>query len=154
MRIIQNKKAYHNYKISNNIEAGLILSGPEVKSIKKGSIDLKGSYIIIDKNLEPYLINTYIAPYKPAKIYQQKYNPLQDRKLLLNKKQLKVLVGKQQEKKTSILPLKIYLKNNLIKLEIGIGTGKKKFDKREDIKKRDFERRKRGLIKNLTHHLL
>jgi len=154
MRIIQNKKAYHNYKISNNIEAGLILSGPEVKSIKKGSIDLKGSYIIIDKNLEPYLINTYIAPYKPAKTYQINYNPNQSRKLLLNKKQLRFLVGKQKENGVSILPLKIYVKNNFIKLEIGIGIGKKKYDKREDIKKRDFERRKRGLIKNLTPHLL
>ena len=135
MKIIENKKAYHNYKISNTFEAGLVLSGPEVKSVKKGSVDLKGAYISIDENREAYLINTYIAPYKPAKIYQLKYNPHQPRKLLLNKKQLNFLAGKQKEKGISVLPLKIYLKNRLIKLEIGVGTGKKKYDKREDIKK-------------------
>ncbi|MBU4360383.1 SsrA-binding protein SmpB [Patescibacteria group bacterium] len=147
MKIIDNKKAYYNYKISDIYEAGLVLSGPEVKSIKKGSIDLKGAYISVDENMEAYLINTYIAPYKPAKIYQIKYNPYQPRKLLLNKKQSRFLFGKQKEKGVSILPLKIYIKDRLIKLEIGIGTGKKKYDKREHIKKRDFERRKR---KSLT----
>ncbi len=146
MQIIQNKKAYYDYKISDTFEAGLMLSGPEVKSVKKSSVDLKGSYISVNENMEAYLINAYIAPYKPARIMQKKYNPHQSRKLLLNKKQLRFLIGKQKEKKITIMPLQVYVKNNLIKLEIGIGIGKKKFDKREDIKKRDFDRRKRRMI--------
>ncbi len=145
MKIIKNKKAYYDYKISDTYEAGLVLSGPEVKSIKKGSVDLKGAYISIDENMEAWLEKIYISPYKPARAIQKKYNPHQSRKLLLNKKQLRFLVGKQKEKGISILPLKIYIKNRLIKLEIGVGAGKKKFDKREDIKKRDFERKKKRL---------
>ncbi|MFH1456997.1 MAG: SsrA-binding protein SmpB [Patescibacteria group bacterium] len=150
MRITENKKAYYNYKISETFEAGLVLSGPEVKSVKKSSIDLKGAYITVNKKMEAYLINTYIAPYKPAKTHQKDYEPHQPRKLLLNKKQLRFLAGKQNEKGTTILPLKVFTKNRFIKLEIGIGTGKKKYDKREDVKKRDFDRKKRSLIKNLT----
>lgn len=146
MEIVKNKRTYHDYKISETFEAGLVLSGPEVKSIKKGSISLKGAYISIDQNMEAYLVNAHIAAYKPAKTHQKEYNPEQPRKLLLNKKQLSSLVGKQREKGISILPLRIYVKNRLIKLEIGIGTGKKKYDKREDIKKRDFERRKKKLM--------
>ena len=144
MQIIQNKKAYYNYKISDTFEAGLILSGPEVKAVKKGSLDFKGSYVIIDNNLEAWLTNFYIAPYKSAGAFQKNYNSRQPRKLLLNKKQLRFLIGKQ--KGSIIVPLQVYTKNNLIKLEIGIGTGKKKYDKREDIKKRDFERRKRKIL--------
>ncbi|MFH1610420.1 MAG: SsrA-binding protein SmpB [Patescibacteria group bacterium] len=146
MRIAENKIVYHDYKISDTLEAGLVLSGPEVKSIKKGSVNLKGAYISLDQNMEAYLVNTHIAPYKSAKTYQKDYDPHQPRKLLLNKKQISSLVGKQREKGVSILPLRIYIKNRLIKLQIGIGTGKKKHDKREDIKKRDFERRKRKLM--------
>ena len=77
MQIIQNKKAYYDYKISDTFEAGLMLSGPEVKSVKKSSVDLKGSYISVNENMEAYLINAYIAPYKPARIMQKKYNPHQ-----------------------------------------------------------------------------
>jgi SsrA-binding protein len=146
MEITKNKRAYHDYKISDTFEAGLVLSGPEVKSIKKGSVNLKGAYISLDQNMEAYLVNTHVAAYKPAKTHQKDYDPHQPRKLLLNKKQISSLVGKQREKNISILPLRIYIKNRLIKLEIGIGTGKKKYDKREDVKKRDFERRKKKIM--------
>ena len=85
MEIVKNKRTYHDYKISETFEAGLVLSGPEVKSIKKGSISLKGAYISIDQNMEAYLVNAHIAAYKPAKTHQKEYNPEQPRKLLLNK---------------------------------------------------------------------
>ncbi|MFC1622395.1 SsrA-binding protein SmpB [Patescibacteria group bacterium] len=140
--ITTNKSAYHNYTISKTFEAGLVLSGSEVKSIKKGQIDLKGAYITLNKNMEAFLINSYVAHYKPAKQEQIKYNPHQNRKILLTKKELRYLIGKSREKGVAILPLKIFVKNRLIKMEIGVGKGKKKFDKREDIKKRDFDRRK------------
>lgn len=148
MVIIKNKLAYFNYKISKTFEAGLVLSGPEVKSVKKAQIDLKGSYITIDENMEAWLVNSYIAPYKPAKSAQKDYNPHQNRKLLLNKKELKFLAGKSTEAGVSIVPLQVILKNRMIKLEIGVGTGKKKHDKREDIKKRDFDRNKQRALKH------
>ena len=147
MIISKNKLAYFDYKISKTFEAGLILSGPEVKSVKKAQIDLKGSYITIDKNMEAWLINSYIAPYKPAKSVQDKYNTNQDRKLLLTKKELKFLFGKSKEAGISILPLKVFVKNRMIKLEIGVGVGKKKHDKREDKKKKDFKKSKQIALK-------
>ncbi len=149
MILAKNKKAYLNYKISKTFEAGLVLSGPEVKSVKKAQTDLKGAYITINKNLQPWLVNSYIAPYKPARSVQKKYNPHQSRKLLLTKKEIRFLAGKQKEAGVSIIPLQVFLKNRMIKLEIGVGVGKKKYDKREDIKKKDFNRRKlRALSRN------
>lgn len=145
--ITKNRSAYHNYTILDTYEAGIILSGPEVKSIKKGQIDLKGSYVSVDNNGEAWLVNSYIAAYKPAQTIQRNYNPNQNRKLLLKKKELRLFTGKQKEKGITIIPLSVYLKNHLIKLEIGVAKGKKKYDKREEIKKRDFERRKRNIIK-------
>jgi SsrA-binding protein len=146
--ISKNKKAYFDYKISDEFEAGLVLSGPEVKSVKKGSIDLKGSYIEINKKEEAEIVNLFIAPYKPARSVQKDYNPNSPRKLLLTKKEIRFLIGKSKEKGISIIPLEIFLKNRLIKIKIGVGKGKKKFDKREDIKKKDFDRRKlRSLMK-------
>jgi SsrA-binding protein len=146
MVLAKNKKINHDYKISEKFEAGLVLSGPEVKSCKKGSIDMKGSYIAVDNNSEAWLTGCYVAPYKPAQKVQTGYDPYQKRKLLLKKKEINFLMGKEKESGTSVLPLTFLLRNNFIKLEIGIGQGKKKYDKREDIKKRDFERRKRKLF--------
>jgi len=140
-----NKQAHHDYSVSDIFEAGLILSGPEVKSVKAGGINLKGSYIDIKNDSAAYLVKAHISAYKPASSAQLKYNPDQDRKLLLNKKELKHLFGKSKESGVSIIPLKVYLKHGLVKLEIGVGKGKKKYDKREDIKKRDFARRKQQL---------
>jgi len=146
MLLTKNKKAYHEYQILEIIEAGLILSGPEVKSAKTGQIDFKGSYITISPSQEAWLENTYIAPYKPARREQTHYQPLQQRKLLLKAKQLRYLVGKQKEPGISIVPLATLNKNRLIKLEIGIVRGKKKHDKRESIKKREFDRKKKTLF--------
>jgi len=148
MTIASNKQVFYNYKIIDTQEAGIVLSGPEVKSIKKGQMDLKGSYVEIDAGGEAWLTNSYIAPYKPAKTAEKNYNPNAPRKLLLTKREIRFLIGKQKERGFSIVPVEVYLKNNFIKIKIGIAKGKKKFDKREDIKKRDFERRKKKLAIN------
>lgn len=146
MSLVENRHAYHDYEILDTLEAGLVLSGPEVKSIRKGQMDLKGAYISVDHNSEAWLTNAYVAPYKPAVLIQKNYEPNQPRKLLLTKKELRLLIGKQKEKGLAIVPLEVLVKNNYLKIKIGIGRGKKKFDKRESIKKREFERRKQRLI--------
>lgn len=133
-----NKKARFDYEILEKFEAGIILNGQEVKSIRKGNISLKGSYVII-RGGEPYLVGANIPPYQP-KNASPDYDPERSRKLLLNKKEIDHLVGKVEERGLTLVPLKVYTKYARIKLEFGIGKGKKKSDKRETIKKRDTER--------------
>jgi len=146
MSIAINKLAYYDYQILDTFEAGLMLSGPEVKAVKNGGINLKGSYINIKDDRQALLVKAHISSYKPARQIQRNYDPYQERRLLLNRKELKTLFGKSKEAGITVVPLKVYLKHGLIKLEIGIARGKKKYDKRETIKKRDFERRKRREI--------
>ncbi|MDD2731971.1 MAG: SsrA-binding protein SmpB [Candidatus Pacebacteria bacterium] len=134
----ENKKAYFNYRILEEFEAGMILTGHEVKSIKSGKISLDGSYVVL-KDQEVYLIGANIAPYQ-AKNTPKDYDPEKARKLLLNKSEINYLIGKTRQKGLALVPLKIYTKNAKIKMVFGIAKGKKKFDKREDIKKRDTER--------------
>lgn len=145
--ITTNKKAYHNYEILETIEAGIVLSGAEVKSVKQGKIDLTGSYVTLDKNQIPWIINVNIAPYPPAKGDQQGYNPSQPRRLLLKKKEISSLIGKIKTKGLTIIPLKVYNKRGLIKVEIGIARGKKKIDKREEIKRKEIEKKIREEMK-------
>jgi len=142
--ITQNKKAYFDYHILETLEAGIVLEGAEVKSVKLGQINLKGAYVVINNN-EAFLINASIAPYKMAR--QESYDPRRSRKLLLHKKQINYLLGKTKEKGITLLPLKVYLKKGLVKIEIGIARGKKKYDKREIIKKRESEREIRRALK-------
>lgn len=147
MSIAENKKALFNYEILEKFEAGLVLAGQEVKSVKNRQINLKGAYVSI-RNSEAYLINAHISPYKKAGILKD-YNPTRPRKLLLNKKELKHLIGKSEEKGLTIIPLRVYTKGRgKIKIEIGIGRGKKKYEKKELIKKRDVEREIREKMKN------
>lgn len=134
----ENKKAHYNYEILEKFEAGLILLGQEVKSIKAGRINLSGSYVIFNKE-EPFLIGTKVPPWQPKNIGAD-YNEERQRKLLLNKKEINYLVGKSKEKGFSLIPLKVYEKSGRIKLEFGLAKGKKKYDKKEKIKKRDIER--------------
>jgi len=151
MKIISiNKKAYYNYEILETIEAGIVLSGPEVKSVKQGKIDLSGGYVTLDKNQIPWIINVSIAPYPPAKGVQENYNPSQPRKLLLKKNDISSLIGKIKIKGLTIVPLKVYNKHGFIKIEIGVARGKKKVDKREEIKKRDIERKIKEEIKGFV----
>ncbi len=134
-----NKKAYFNYEILERIEAGIVLSGMETKAVKTGKANLAGSFAIIRDN-KVSLINCSVAPYQPKNI-NFIYNPDRTRKLLLNKKQIEHLLGKIKQKNLTLIPLRMYNKHGLIKIELGLAKGKKKFDKRESIKKRETERK-------------
>jgi len=146
-----NKRANFDYDIQDKYEAGLVLLGHEVKSIKTGHVSLKGSYVTFrkskNKNLpEAYLTNAHIPLYKHAgKI--SSYEPTRPRKLLLKKKEIAYLMGKKDEQGLTLVPIKIYTKRSFIKLEFGVGKGRKKFDKREVIKKRELDRNLRTLTK-------
>ncbi|NLA32944.1 MAG: SsrA-binding protein SmpB [Mollicutes bacterium] len=138
---IKNKKAYFDYFIEDEYEAGIVLHGTEIKSIRKGSANLNDCYIRI-KNDEAYIINMYIAKYEQGNIHN--HDETRERKLLLNKREiLKLKTGVMQEG-YNIVPLKLYIKNGRAKLLIGLAKGKKQHDKREVIKKRDLEREKRN----------
>jgi len=139
--ITTNKKAYHDYEVLQPLEAGIVLSGPEVKSIKDGRINLSGGYVNIDSKGFVWLINVHVDPYAPAAQVQKDYNPTQNRKLLLKKKEIASLIGKVKTKGLTIIPLKVYTKHRIIKIEIGLVKGKKKWDKREDTKKRETKRK-------------
>lgn len=134
----ENKKAYFNYEILEKIEAGIVLIGQEVKSIKSGRINLAGSYIVL-RDSEFYLINAKIPPYQPKNV-PESYDPLRSRKLLLKKKEIDYLIGRVKQKGLTLVPLRVYTKRGKIKLEFGIAKGRKKVDKRELIKKRETER--------------
>ena len=134
---ILNKKANFNYYIENKIEAGISLQGTEVKSIRKGSADIKDSYIRIKDN-EAYIINMYIAKYEEGNIFN--HDERRERKLLLHKKEILKLKKEIELDGITLIPTKIYLKNNKVKVEIGIAKGKKNYDKRESIKERDLKR--------------
>jgi SsrA-binding protein len=147
-----NKRANFDYDISDTYEAGVVLFGYEVKSIKTGHISLKGSFVTVksvQKNSELYLINAHIPLYSKASTIKS-YEPTRARKLLLHKNEIKKLIGKKQEQGLTLVPMKVYTKRGLIKLEFGIGRGKKKIDKRETIKKRELDKQIRTLIKTQT----
>jgi len=147
MKIItENKKAYYKYAILEKFEAGIVLIGQEVKSIKLGRISLRGSYVVFKDN-ELYLIGAHIPPYQP-KNAPSDYNPERSRKLLLTKPEIKHLIGKSKEKSLTLVPLKVYTRKGKIKIEFAIVKGKKKVDKRELIKKRETEREIRRVIKS------
>lgn len=146
MMIAKNKKAYYDYEILETYEAGIVLAGHEVRSIKLGHISLRGSFVVI-KNSEAHLLNAQISPYQPKNIPKD-YDPARSRKLLLHKYEIASLIGKSKTKSLTLLPLSVYTKKNKIKIAIGVARGKKKYEKREMIKKRDAEREIRGEIKN------
>ena len=132
--IAKNPTAYHNYTIENKIEAGIVLSGTEIKSIRNGKVNLKDSYAII-KNGEAFILGMHISPYEHGNIFNK--DPLRNRKLLLNKKEINKLTGLVKQKGLSLVPISIYFKGSFVKLELGIGKGKKLFDKREEIAKKE-----------------
>jgi len=152
MRVLaENKKAYFNYQILEKLEAGISLIGQEVKSIKSGRINLAGSYVVLKGPIkggypEVFLIGANIPPYQP-KNAPPDYNPERSRKLLLKKSEIKYLIGKVKQKGLTLVPLRVYTKRGKIKLEFGVARGKKKVDKRELIKKREFEREKERFLK-------
>ncbi len=145
-----NKRAFFDYEILKKIEAGLALLGYEVKAAKNNQVSLRGSYISLKRRErllpEVYLINAHISLYKHAGNIKE-YDPTRPRKLLLKKKEIAYLLGKKQEKGLTLVPLKMYTKHSLVKLEFAVARGKRKVDKREDIKKRELDRKKRELLK-------
>lgn len=142
-----NKKVKADYQILEKYEAGMVLSGPEVKSVKAGQINLKGSYVTIDSKSQVWLIGTHIAKYKPATSVQQNYQADRSRRLLLKKKEIKSLLGRLTRAGLTIMPISVYTKGSLIKVEIAVVKGKKQYDKREVIKKREIERQVRRMIR-------
>ena len=142
--IFKNRKASFNYSFSDKYTAGVVLKGSEIKSIKDQSVDFSNSYCIIKHN-EIFIIGMNIKEYKFANL--NNHDPDRDRKLLLNKKEINQIKKKVSEKKFSIIPTKLFMSSRgLIKIEIGLGKGKKEYDKREDIKQRDIDRRLRENI--------
>lgn len=136
--VANNKKAYHEYFIEDKYEAGIVLVGTEVKSIRQGKVNLKDSYVNI-KDGEAFVYNMHISPYEKGNIYN--VDPLRPRKLLLNKREIRKLIGLVTLKGYALIPLSLYLKNGRVKMEMAVAKGKKLHDKREDIAKKDAERR-------------
>ncbi len=136
--VAKNPTAYHNYNIIDSIEAGIVLYGTEIKSIRNGKVNLKDSYAVIEKNREVYVYSMSISPYENGNIYNK--DPLRPKKLLLNRREINKLVGMVSQKGYSLIPINLYFKGNTLKMKLGIGTGKKLYDKREDLKKKDAER--------------
>ncbi|MFA5248533.1 MAG: SsrA-binding protein SmpB [Patescibacteria group bacterium] len=145
-----NKRADFDYEILDKYEAGLVLLGHEVKSARAGNASLKGSFVVFQhgpgKLPQPALINAHISLYKYASTIKD-YDPTRPRRLLLGSKEIARLLGKKLEKGLTLVPLRLYTKNRFLKLEFGIGRGKKKYDKRADLKKKDLDREVRGIIK-------
>src|SRR5665811_1286240 len=134
----ENRKARFNYEILEKYETGVELLGTEVKSVRGGQMSLEGAFVII-RGGEAYLINSSIPPYQPKNALKD-YDPLRKRKLLLTKKEIIELAGSEKNKSLTIVPISVYNKNRKIKVEIALVKGKKKFDKRETLKKRDTDR--------------
>lgn len=141
-----NKRATFDYEILDKYEAGIVLRGYEVKSIKAGHISLKESFVTI-KGSELYLTNAHITPYAQAGIIPN-YNPTAPKKLLLKRSEIKHLIGYARTQGLTLVPIRVYTKKKLVKLEFGLGKGKKKYDKRENIKKREDNRSIRRMLKN------
>lgn len=137
MTEVKNKKAYFDYTILQELEAGIVLTGTEIKSIRKGSIDLKDTFINI-KNNEAYLLNMYIAKYEEGNIFN--HDERRTRKLLLHKKEIKKLKEEKNTEGLTIIPLKLYFKKNKVKILIGLCKGKKLYDKRAALKEKDLKR--------------
>lgn len=135
--IVNNSKARFNYFLEDFIECGIELKGSEIKSIRKSGASLQDAYVVI-RNEEAYLLNMHIATYEQGNIFN--HDPNRTRKLLLHKKEIRKLEQKAAEKVMTIVPTKVYLKKGKLKVEIALGKGKKLYDKRETIKKRDDER--------------
>lgn len=146
--IAQNKKAYHDFFIEEVFEAGIVLVGTEVKSMRAGKCSLKESFIRIEHN-EAFIYNMHISPYEQGNIFNK--NPLRTKKLLLHKKEINKLFGAVTKEGYTIVPLRVYLKNSLVKVDIGLAKGKKIYDKRQDIAKKDQRREaeKEFKVKNL-----
>ena len=142
--ICLNRKASFNYFFENLIEAGIVLKGSEIKSIRDGKVNIANSYAV-EKKGEIILVNSHIASYKQASYSD--HNPLDERKLLLNKKEINKLIGKMERDGFTLVPIKMYFKKGKAKIEIAVAKGKKQYDKRETKKNRDWNRDKARYIR-------
>jgi SsrA-binding protein len=146
MKIVaQNRKVFHDYFIEETFEAGMILTGTEVKSLRDGKANLKDSYVII-KDAEAFLLNCHISPYSHGNIMN--HDPVRTRKLLLHRKEIIRLQGMAAQKGYSLVPLKIYFKESRAKVEVGLVKGKRQYEKRESIKKKEADREIARAMKN------
>ena len=137
--VASNRKARHEYFIEDTIEAGIVLKGTEVKSIRAGRINVKESYVMVE-NGEAFVYNMHISPYEQGNIYN--VDPIRTRKLLLNKREIRRLEAQVMQKGYTLIPLTVYInEDGLVKIELALGKGKKLYDKREDIAKRDAKRK-------------
>lgn len=143
--LAQNKKANHDYFIEETIEAGMVLTGTEIKSIRSGKVQLKDSYVRIS-NGEAWINNMHVSPFEQGNRFN--HDPLRSRKLLLHKKQIGELVGAVKRDGYTIVPLKMYLKDGYAKLLIGVGKGKKDYDKRNDMRKKEARREMERVFKS------
>ena len=143
--IAKNPTAYHNYFIEDKLETGIVLYGTEIKSIRAGKANLKDSYVTI-KDGEVYIIGLHISPYEHGNIFNK--NPLRDRKLLLNRREINKLIGLTKQKGYALIPISIYFKGNFVKVELGIGKGKKLYDKRQEMAKKDAQKQININLKN------
>lgn len=143
----ENTTANFNYEILTKYEAGIVLTGPEVKSIKESGISLKASFVKIMNNKEVYLLNSHISKYKPAFSAQQNYDPERSRKLLLNKKEINKLLGRIEQKGLTIIPTKVYSNDKKIKIEIALARGKKLYDKKKDMKEKEEKQKANRAMK-------
>lgn len=146
--VAQNKKARHDYSITDTIEAGMVLQGTEIKSIRNGRINLKDGFARI-RNGEVFLHNVHISPYEQGNLYN--HDPRRMRKLLLHKKQIRKLESLVQTPGTTLVPLKVYLKDGYAKVLLGVAKGKKQYDKRETLRRRDIDRDIQRTLKNARH---
>ena len=142
---ILNRKVYHDYFIEEVYEAGIVLTGTEIKSIRQGNCNIKDCYGII-RNHEVYLLNMFVAPYKEGNLFN--HEETRNRKLLLHKKEIKKIQESVQLKGLTLIPIKLYFKDNILKVSLGVCRGKKDYDKRESIKERDMKREALRNIKN------
>jgi SsrA-binding protein len=142
--VAANKKAFHDYFILEKIEAGIVLQGTEVKSIREGRLNLKDSYAAVRKG-EAYLFNCHISPYSHGN--RENHDPTRARKLLLHAREIRRLIGKTQEKGLTLVPLRVYLKRGRIKVELGVARGKKLIDKRETERRKEADREARAAMK-------
>ena len=143
--IAKNPTAYHNYTIDSKLEAGIVLSGTEIKSIRTGQVNLKDTYCLI-RNGEVYIVGMHISTYEHGNIFNK--DPLRDRKLLLNRTEINKLIGLTKQQGCSLIPISLYFKGSIVKLELGIGKGKKLYDKRQDIAKKDAQRQIQRTLKD------
>ncbi len=143
--ISENRKARHDYSIIETYEAGIALTGTEVKSLRAGKANLKDSYAQITKTGEMFLYNLHISPYDHGNIFN--HEPVRSRRLLLHRSEINKLLGKVKEKGLALVPLKLYFKHGLVKVEIALAAGKKLYDKRQDLAKKDAKREMERALK-------